>query len=152
MELNAFVFTRKFDKITNKIITDVVLRNNNAKMIGKGLWDTGADFSCISKKVATELNLIPTRFINILTPSGSTVKPKYTITIDLPEYVTFETMEVCESEIGNQGIEMLIGMDVISKGNFSISNFEDKTVFSYAFPSFKHIDFTDNTHDLTVTV
>lgn len=152
MEINAYTFTRKYDNITNQIITDIVLRNNIRKITGKGLWDTGASFSCISRKVATALELVPTGFTNILTPSGSTVKPTYAITVDLPEYVTFETIKVCESEIGNQGIEMLIGMDIISKGNFSISNFQGKTIFSYAFPSFNHIDFTDNTYDLTVTI
>lgn len=78
--------------------------------------------------------------------------PNYIVNIDLPNYITFESIRVCESEIGKQGIEMLIGMDIISKGNFSISNYEGKTVFSYAFPSFNHVDFTDSTHDLTVVI
>lgn len=152
MEINAFAFTLKFDKISDKIITDISLYNNNKRISGKGLWDTGATFSCISQQVVKALDLTPTGFTNILTPNGGSVTLNYMVNVDLPNYVSFESIQVCESEIGKQGIEMLIGMDIISKGNFSISNYDGKTVFSCAFPSFNHMDFIDNTHDLTVTI
>lgn len=152
MKIDAHAFTLKYDGITDKVITDITIYNNNTKISGKGLWDTGATFSCISKQVVKALNLTPTGYTNIVTPSGSSTQPTYMVSIDLPNLVTFETIRVCESEIGKQGIEMLIGMDIISKGNFSLSNFEGKTVFSYAFPSFVHTDFTDSTHDLSVII
>jgi hypothetical protein len=39
-------------------------------------------------------------------------------------------------------IDMLLGMDVITQGDFAISNGEDQTIFSFAIPPFhKKIDF-----------
>ena len=35
----------------------------------------------------------------------------------------------------------LIGMDIISQGDFSISNKDKKTTFSFRFPSYEEIDF-----------
>jgi hypothetical protein len=42
---------------------------------------------------------------------------------------------VTVSEI--QGVDMLIGMDIIQLGDFSISNFEKKTVFTFAIPPYQ---------------
>ena len=36
-----------------------------------------------------------------------------------------------DSEIGNQGIDVLIGMDIISMGDFAVSNFSGKRQFSF---------------------
>lgn len=152
MEFYAKAFTLKYDTITTKIITEIELVNGDKRMCGKGQWDTGATSSCISKQVAETLELTATGFINISTPSGQSVVPTYMITVNLPERVSFNEWQVCESEIGKQGIDMLIGMDIISKSNFSISNYQGKTVFSCVFPSFNSIDFQDDTHDLTVTI
>ena len=37
--------------------------------------------------------------------------------------------------------DMPIGMDIISKGDFAVSNFEGKTWFAFQTPSQGHIDF-----------
>jgi hypothetical protein len=46
-----------------------------------------------------------------------------------------------DSEIGNQGIDVLIGMDIISLGDFAISNFDGKTQFSFRIPSQRHVEY-----------
>ena len=48
---------------------------------------------------------------------------------------------VIDSEIGSQSIGVLIGMDVIGMGDFAVSNFGDKTVFSFRIPSDKRTDY-----------
>ena len=45
------------------------------------------------------------------------------------------------SKIGAQGIDVLIGMDIISKGDFAISNYDEKTQFSFRLPSQKDVDY-----------
>ena len=52
-----------------------------------------------------------------------------------------EGIDVCESEIGNQGIGVLIGMDIIGKGDFAVSNYDGKTVFTFRTPSIKLTDY-----------
>lgn len=44
-------------------------------------------------------------------------------------------VQVCDTDIGKQGLEMLIGMDIITLGDFSVSNYNDKTVFTFRVPS-----------------
>lgn len=46
-----------------------------------------------------------------------------------------------DSEIGKQGIDVLIGMDIISNGDFAISNYEGRTQFSFRIPSQEHIEY-----------
>ena len=45
------------------------------------------------------------------------------------------------SKIGAQGIDILIGMDIISKGDFAISNYNGKTQFSFRLPSQQDVDY-----------
>ena len=48
---------------------------------------------------------------------------------------------VLDSEIGNQGIGMLIGMDIITKGDFAVSNYNGKTMFTFRMPSESTLNF-----------
>lgn len=99
------------------------------------LWDTGATRTCISLNVAKDLGLIPTGKRNIQTPSGKGVVNTYLVSITLPNNVHLEDVEVCDSAIGEQGIGVLIGMDIITRGDFSVSNYNGKTMFSFRIPS-----------------
>lgn len=48
---------------------------------------------------------------------------------------------VMGSKISEQGIDVLIGMDVISKNDFAISNYNGKTQFSFRIPSQNDVDY-----------
>ena len=48
---------------------------------------------------------------------------------------------VMGSKISEQGIDVLIGMDVISKGDFAISYYNGKTQFSFRIPSQNDVDY-----------
>ena len=39
------------------------------------------------------------------------------------------------------GAEILIGMDIIGTGDFAVSNYDNKTTFSFRWPSISKIDF-----------
>lgn len=69
------------------------------------------------------------------TPSGSTDAPVYRIGLSLPNGMTIEQLHVCDSEIGLQGLGILIGMDVISMGDFATSCRNGRTMFSFRIPS-----------------
>ena len=105
------------------------------------LWDTGATRTCVSEEVAKELELIPTGKEIINTPSGSSNQNTYLIDLLLPNGVVIGEMMILDAKIGNQKIDMLIGMDVITLGDFSVSNNNGKTYFTFRIPSQKHIDF-----------
>ena len=104
-------------------------------------WDTGASGTCISKKVVSDFNLAPIGKMNAHTPSGIGVMNVYMINLILNNEVVFSNLRVMDSEIGNQGIDVLIGMDIISNGDFAISNFEGRTQFSFRLPSQEHVEY-----------
>jgi len=39
--------------------------------------------------------------------------------------------------------DVLIGMDIISLGDFAVTNFQEKTVFTFRIPSVERIDFVN---------
>jgi len=47
---------------------------------------------------------------------------------------------VVEAEVG-ENYHVLIGMDIIVRGNFSVSSYEGKTSFSFQIPATERIDF-----------
>jgi hypothetical protein len=44
--------------------------------------------------------------------------------------------------------DILIGMDIITLGDFAVSNFEGVTKFSFRVPSLSHIDFVVDVRDV----
>ena len=42
--------------------------------------------------------------------------------------------------------DMLIGMDVITLGDFAVTNLNGKTMYSFRMPSMTEIDFTKSSH------
>jgi hypothetical protein len=57
------------------------------------------------------------------------------VSIGLPNRVMVEEVNVMICDL-KQDIDLLIGMDIILLGDFSISNGEGKTLFSFAIPPF----------------
>lgn len=92
-------------------------------------------------RVVQELGLIPTGQKRIRTPSGSDIVNTYLVSIALPNHVVFPDVEVCDTKIGDQGADLLVGMDIINCGDFAVTNCGGKTVFSFCIPSSKTIDF-----------
>lgn len=136
-------FTTKYSVISNKLICKDV-RLNYMGLLSRSLialWDTGATRTCISEELAGELNLIPSGKTFINTPSGSSTQNTYLADLHLPNGVVVKNVMIIDAKIGNQKIDLLIGMDIITLGDFSVSNFNNKTYFSFRTPSQKHADY-----------
>ena len=140
-ETKCSAFTNLYEHISTRLInvSEIYCNENSIKV--KSLWDTGATISCISKKVVTELSLIPFGRQEIHTPSGKGIVNTYLVDIHLPNDVVIHGVQVCDSSIGDQGIDLLVGMDIIAKGDFAVSNYRGKTRFTFRLPSFNVIDF-----------
>jgi len=129
--------------LLHSIRTDVAVATSSNLIKVTALWDTGATSTCISKDVVTDLNLKPTGKMDITTPSGTAVVNTYLVDIVLPNAVTVKDVPVCDSEIGLQGLGVLIGMDIITSGDLAISNLNGQTVFSFRMPSCKTTDYVE---------
>lgn len=107
-----------------------------------GLWDTGATGTVIDLKAAKKLGLQPIKKAKVYHAHGDSIVNVYAINLFLPNQVAFTFVQVTEGRL--KDIDILIGMDIISRGDFSITNFEGKTTFSFRIPSTQKIDFNEN--------
>ena len=57
----------------------------------------------------------------------------YYVDLIVPGEMIFKTLEVTEGEL--EYVDVLIGMDVISQGDFSISNGNNETVVAFRSPA-----------------
>ena len=104
------------------------------------IWDTGATNSVITQKVVQECGLSPIAIVNVHTASGEALSNVYLVSIRLPNKVTIPQIRVTEGTIGGDA-EVLIGMDIINRGDFAVTNKDGKTNFTFRVPSVECIDF-----------
>ena len=135
------VFTKKFKSVENRVLIDTTISFLKNKMKSNTLIDTGATISCISKEVVKNLKLQPIGVDRVSTPSGTAVLNKYLIDISFKKNMIFKNIFVLESEIGNQGIDLLVGMDILNKNDIMISNYDNHTQFSLRYPVYGNLEF-----------
>lgn len=105
-----------------------------------GLWDTGASGSMITKRIAKELGLIPTGMQQSFHAQGFSFVNTYLVNVTLLNGIQVFNLKVGEGDLP-AGIDMLIGMDIISLGDFALTHKNNGTVFSFQIPSTHEYDF-----------
>ena len=137
--------TYSFKGIRSEIITDVNVKNalGNETVITKGLWDTGAQNSAITADTARKLGLKAISKTKVRGVHGVKEVNVYAIEIVLnnPDITLRCPATECD-ELSNDGtVGILLGMSVISKGDFFITNYEGNTTMTFRVPSLQRIDF-----------
>jgi predicted aspartyl protease len=149
---HGFSFTTTFNGIARSLLTMVKVEstlNSNDNVEIKALWDTGASCSLIRPEIAAKLNLKIMSKTLMSTPSDKDVPTNvYLINIYLPNGA--KVVDVRALEGTPNGCDMLIGMDVISLGDFAITNNNQKTIFSFRIPSMTEIDFVKHSYLIPV--
>lgn len=104
------------------------------------IWDTGASASAITQNVVDQCGLAPIGMTKVQTADGEVDAELYLVNMGLPNQVGFMHLQVTKANLGANA-DVLIGMDIISQGDFTVTNKGAVTVFSYRYPSVVHIDF-----------
>jgi hypothetical protein len=97
--------------------------------------------TCITANVAQRLGLIATGKTNVHTANGQATQNTHIVNVSLPNNVIVEGVTVSEITALSGGCDVLIGMDIIGAGDFSVCNHNDATVVSFRIPSLHHIDY-----------
>ena len=105
-----------------------------------GIWDTGATNSVISKRIIDECGLKPISMTEVHTVGGTKTSEVFLVNVGLPNRVGISEIRVCEGSITGSA-DMLVGMDIISRGDLALTNKDGKTTFSFRMPSIESIDF-----------
>ncbi len=125
---------------SNVIKTDVKISNPKTKkhIITKGIWDTGATNSVVTKSTAQALGLIPISMTHVRGVHGLKMVPVYIVSVTLHNENISLVTEVteCDELSDTRDTGMLIGMNIIGMGDFSISNFNGETTMTFRVPIF----------------
>jgi hypothetical protein len=151
-------FTLSLPGITNRLITPIIVlpafdpnttTDVQPNRQVNGLWDTGATNTSITAKLAAALNLQVVGVCEVTHAGGKTDRAnRYLVNLFLPNNVGVVGVMVTECLLPND-FDVLIGMDIISTGDFAVTHFNGSTVFSFRTPSIEAIDFVKRQTALT---
>lgn len=111
----------------------------------EAIWDTGATASVITQKVVDSCGLKPIGIVEVHAFNSKHQSEVYLVNILLPNHVGFVGFQVTKGQLTGDS-NVLLGMDVINKGDFAIINI-GHTVFSFRVPSQASIDFVKEHND-----
>lgn len=86
----------------------------------------------------------PIGMIKTNTANGERNSEVFLVNVLLPNKVVFNNLRVTVGDLGKGGPDMLIGMDIISHGDFAVTSLGGKTCFSFRLPSMERIDFNSS--------
>ena len=150
MALPPKSFTAKFNGKVRVLITPVFIspafdpKTTNPVPEHKQyncIWDTGATNTVISKKVIDDLALKPIGMTLIKHARGEDTSEVFLVNIALLNKVGFSQVRVTEGILS--GADVLVGMDIITSGDFAVTHKDGKTTFSFRCPCTGHIDFVE---------
>ena len=140
-------FTSSYDKLSNVLKNKIEIAQVGSSFSAQewvALWDTGATNSVITQKVVDALGLQPVGQVPCSTPQGSYNAWVYYIDVKLPSSVIIPKLQVT---LGQPfGCDILVGMDIIGRGDFAVSNFEGRTIFTFRTPSLMTFDFVNKSY------
>lgn len=142
--------TKKFEEKVDCIVTETYVytpvdlslcKDVKRVKVMRSLWDTGASVTLISARVAKVLGLTSIGKTGVSGYNeGIDVKETYCVHIGLPtgDIVT----NIMAMEFDSDEYDVVIGMDVIGKGDLAVTNLNEKTTFTFRIPSEEEIDFS----------
>jgi len=147
-------FIKSYDGLVNKLSTTVSIlptasSDKTLKDIPvniKALWDTGATLTFIKPQLRDRLKLRMFRTGSSISIAGVGGLVKADFTVLAVFLASNFVIEYCPAYVVDfpVNIDMVIGMDIISMGDFAVCNAEDKTSFSFVVPPLPdRINFVD---------
>lgn len=142
--------TRRFEEKVDCIVTESYVyapvdlslcKDVKRVKVVRSLWDTGASVTLISARVAKVLELTSIGKSGVSGYNeGVDVKDTYCVHVGLPtgDIIT----NIMAMEFDSDEYDVVIGMDIICKGDLAVTNQDEKTTFSFRIPSEEEIDFS----------
>ena len=103
------------------------------------LWDTGATATVVTQNVVDRCGLQPMGQERVRHGGGEDICDVYYLSVELPGAFRIKNVRVTKLKVA--GADLLIGMDIITLGDFSVTNENGSTVFSFRTPSQHTVDF-----------
>ena len=127
-------FSVQYDGLVDRLPSETVIEGPGGNTFkARAVWDTGAMKTVITPGAAAALSLSPVDSITVNGITNVSQASIVIISVILPNRIRIDNIyaAVCDMR---QGIDLLIGMDIIKKGDLVIANGSEKTLFSFAVP------------------
>lgn len=139
--LNVFITDLKVCEPGN-----IIIGSNTDKLpLFKGIWDTGATNSVITQNVVDSLKLQPIGITKVNGVHGEKTSPVFLVDFILPLGVIIQSLRVTLGKLPDN-TDALIGMDVITVGDMSVTNLNGNTVMSFRIPSMHEVDYVKDSN------
>lgn len=140
-ESNEKVIRYKFDAQVKRLVTPVIagLHHNVGELLNdkdaifevKALWDTGSTTTIICPALVEALKLEPIAKEEVKHIVGDEEVDVYFLDILLPQKVVMQKVRAICLPIQNKLYDIIIGMDIIKKGKFTIESDEENTYLNF---------------------
>lgn len=97
------------------------------------IWDTGANKTVISPRIVKELHLKSTINVVFETVNSAHHADVYVVSLSIGNNVTIHGIQAAEADL--DWTDALIGMDIITMGDLSVTNDNNKTVLNFVIPN-----------------
>jgi predicted aspartyl protease len=138
-KIQHFAFKSEYSNLSLRLITEAEIFEVSLpqkKIRVNALWDTGAMLSAITPEAAQRLNLTPFNKIKVNGINNTSIADLVKISVKLPNLVEVKNFNATVCNLV-KNVDLIIGMDIIRLGDFSISNGKGKTLFTFAMPPFE---------------
>lgn len=129
-------YTVVYDKIVNSIIVPVIFKSGDSVVRVKAIIDTGATSSFVSDWIPAGFNAIKCPELSLTTfGEGYDIRSVYKMDMILSSGVSFQNEFFTSLKDQNRSYDAVIGMNILSRTDFSISNYNGRTTFTLRIPS-----------------
>ena len=129
-------FSISLGSLADEIVTEcefVSLEQQRRVKALRAMWDTGSNATILSTKLVSELR--PDQFGQggMTGIGGQSEGDTYLMHVSLPTGDIITYQEVYEANLGDY--DAIIGMDIITRGNFHLDCDHGETLFSFELPN-----------------
>ena len=138
-------FSRLYEWLVNKLTISVKVLNRDTHASEEVTWllDTWATNSMISNRIAKKLSFIEFWQVRIGWVHGTNFATKYLAELELPDQYGTGLLQMTWWPLEEYDFDVLIGMDVISKADFTHTIKDGKTLISFFTPHQDPIDLVE---------
>ncbi|MBR3597856.1 MAG: hypothetical protein IKL47_12880 [Clostridia bacterium] len=112
----------------------VAVGGEGSMMAVNALWDTGSTESLISENIVKMIDPILKSKAKYVTKDTVIESETYAVSLSLSEEITFRDVLVKKADLSEKNVDIIIGMDIISRGDFEIRNYNNLIEFAFRIP------------------
>ncbi|MBQ5328326.1 MAG: hypothetical protein J6J15_03985 [Oscillospiraceae bacterium] len=112
----------------------VAVGGEGSMMAVNALWDTGSTESLISEKIVKMIEPILKSKAKYVTRDVVIECETYAVSLSLSDEITFRDVLMKKADLSDKNVDIIIGMDIISRGDFEIRNYNNLVEFAFRIP------------------